>query len=531
MVLSEWTIPRFLFCKHHVSNLFVLQTPPIAPPIAQSPLPPSHFWWVFNRSFFFSHDFVHKFVHHEEFGGDCFFYCRCVITVPYVFGLHGTVVSLHAVYSTVCTMVGVSLPYCLHVLLQYTQHGTVVSVHPVYSAQVLFVLPSRWCVKLKHHFHVLQYTPHGTIILVPQTLDYLYRIMCIYTLYAAATVVSVRLLYSTIPFVPCWYNDSTLTSLQTSWCHIHFANSTLITTSFLKLPFPPFPLSFFPHYICLAPSHSWWVCALLSYCSCWLLLCCLWFHHDEFGACFFLTVGASLLYCLHVQYGLHDAAVFMHPLYSTVCTMLVRQFGVVQFASIVVSQLFVLQTPHSWPLPSSSFLAFLPFPLSFSSTTVLLPLVPCEFEHCCLVLLVDCCLVICDFTMMNLVIAFFLLLVRQYRIVCMYCTGCMVPQLPCTRCTVLFVPCWRNNSTFSRLHRLLCHIHLFCKVHAHWPLGIDICFSFWLWITLLPCFLFFSLALYEECNYPHSALLSAVRNKSPSPPWLYASIESARCLE
>ena len=151
MVLSEWTIPRFLFCKHHVSNLFVLQTPPIAPPIAQSPLPPSHFWWVFNRSFFFSHDFVHKFVHHEEFGGDCFFYCRCVITVPYVFGLHGTVVSLHAVYSTVCTMVGVSLPYCLHVLLQYTPHGTVVSVHPFYPTQVLIVLPSCWCIRLQHH--------------------------------------------------------------------------------------------------------------------------------------------------------------------------------------------------------------------------------------------------------------------------------------------------------------------------------------------------------------------------------------------
>ena len=35
MVLPECTIPCFLFCKHHVSSLFVLQTPPIAPPIAQ----------------------------------------------------------------------------------------------------------------------------------------------------------------------------------------------------------------------------------------------------------------------------------------------------------------------------------------------------------------------------------------------------------------------------------------------------------------------------------------------------------------
>jgi hypothetical protein len=62
MVLPERTIPRFLFCKHHVLNLFVLHTPPVAPPIAQlplsskflifflpsvlhsCPLPPSHFW-------------------------------------------------------------------------------------------------------------------------------------------------------------------------------------------------------------------------------------------------------------------------------------------------------------------------------------------------------------------------------------------------------------------------------------------------------------------------------------------------------
>jgi hypothetical protein len=129
-------------------------------------------------------------------------------------GLHGTVIFVHVVYSTVCTMVGVSLPYRLHVLLQYTPHGTVVSVHPVYSTQVLFVLPSRWCVRLQHHLHVLQYTQHGTIVLVPQTSEYLYRtIVCIYTSHAAATVVSVSPLYSTVSFVPWWYDNSTLTSL------------------------------------------------------------------------------------------------------------------------------------------------------------------------------------------------------------------------------------------------------------------------------------------------------------------------------
>jgi hypothetical protein len=38
VVLPEHAISRFLFCKHAVSNLFVLQTPTIAPHIAQLPL-------------------------------------------------------------------------------------------------------------------------------------------------------------------------------------------------------------------------------------------------------------------------------------------------------------------------------------------------------------------------------------------------------------------------------------------------------------------------------------------------------------
>jgi hypothetical protein len=164
-----------------------------------------------------------------------------------VYGLHGTVVSIHAVYSTVRTMVGVSLPYRLHVLLQYTPHGTVVSVHPVYSVQVLFVLPSRWCVTLQHHLHVLQYTPHDIIILVPQTSDYSYRIVCIYTLHAAT------------PSFP---------------------------SQLLSLPLSR-SLSFQVNLCIVAPSHSWWICALLSCHSCGLLSCRLWFHHDEFGACLF----------------------------------------------------------------------------------------------------------------------------------------------------------------------------------------------------------------------------------------------------
>ena len=50
---------------------------------------------------------------------------------------------------------------------------------------------------------------------------------------------------------------------------------------------------------------------------------------------FFLTVGASLPYCMHVQYGLHGTVVSVLLLYSTVCTMLVRQFKVALFAGVI----------------------------------------------------------------------------------------------------------------------------------------------------------------------------------------------------
>jgi hypothetical protein len=78
-----------------------------------------------------------------------------------------------------------------------------------------------------------------------------------------------------------------------------------------------------------------------------LLSCHLWFHHDEFGDCFFLAVGASIPYCMHVLYGLHGTTASMHPLYSTVCTMLAQQFNVFQVASIAVSHSFVLQSPRT----------------------------------------------------------------------------------------------------------------------------------------------------------------------------------------
>ncbi len=156
MVLPEHTIPRFLFCKHHVLNLFVLQTSPIA----QSPLS-SKFLIFFLPSLLQSCPLASlsfilvsvqlQFVNWWWFGSAVispwwiwwllFLYCRCVTTVLYVYHVHGKVISVHAVYSTVCTMVGVSLPYRVHVLLQYKPHGTVVSVHPVNSTWVrVFIL-------------------------------------------------------------------------------------------------------------------------------------------------------------------------------------------------------------------------------------------------------------------------------------------------------------------------------------------------------------------------------------------------------
>ena len=94
--------------------------------------------------------------------------------------------------------------------------------------------------------------------------------------------------------------------------------------------------------------------------------------------------------------------------YRTICTMLVR-FNVNQFADILVSHLFFfgeLHIDHHF-LPQPSFSSFPSLSASLS-TRVLLPLIPGEFVHCCLVVLVDCCRVVCDFTMMNLVLAVFL---------------------------------------------------------------------------------------------------------------------------
>ena len=131
-------------------------------------------------------------------------------------------------------------------------------------------------------------------------------------------------MYSTVPFVPCWYDDSTLTSLQTLWCHIHFfANSTFITTSFLKLPFlPSFPSPLLSRPLSCSLSFLVSLCIVVL----WLLLIVVvlfvispWWIVWWF---LFFTVGTSLPYCTQVQYGLHGTVVSVHLLYSTIPTML-----------------------------------------------------------------------------------------------------------------------------------------------------------------------------------------------------------------
>ena len=59
---------------------------------------------------------VAELILHIEFGDDF----SCLLSVRHyrivcMYGLHGTAVSVHPVYSTVCIMVGVAQPYQVHV--------------------------------------------------------------------------------------------------------------------------------------------------------------------------------------------------------------------------------------------------------------------------------------------------------------------------------------------------------------------------------------------------------------------------------
>ncbi len=199
-----------------------------------------------------------------------------------------------------------------------------------------------------------------------------------------------------------------------------FANSTLIT-SFLKLPSL---LSSFPSQLLALPlSHSLSFLVSLSIVVLSVLLIvvfllfviapCWWI----WWSLFFLTVGVSLPNRMHVQYGLHGTVVSVHQRYSTVCTMLtvgaslpyrmrvraasydslrapVVHYRLYHAGTTIRSRCHIrffceLNIVHHF-LPQTSLSSFLS-PSASCSTTVSLPLVPREFEHCCLVVLCFCC--------------------------------------------------------------------------------------------------------------------------------------------
>jgi hypothetical protein len=89
-------------------------------------------------------------------------YCWCNYCIVCMYELHGTVVSVHAVYSTVRTMLGVSLPYRVHVHAAWYGSFSTPGV-----ATVLFVP----CL-VSHYRIVCMYALHATVLsgtmMVPQ---------------------------------------------------------------------------------------------------------------------------------------------------------------------------------------------------------------------------------------------------------------------------------------------------------------------------------------------------------------------------
>jgi hypothetical protein len=133
--------------------------------------------------------------------------------------------------------------------------------------------------------------------------------------------------------------------------------------------------------------------------------------------------------------------------------------------------------------------------------------------------------------MMNLLIAFFLT-VGALLPDCMH----VLYRLHGTVVTAPAVqyPLYQAGRTIQR-----------CPVHIHWSVTF-VCFAksthidhFVLtFVSLFDSDSHYSLAfcssllLYTKSAInPHSTLLSAVRSQCPSPSWLYASVESASCLE
>ncbi len=146
-----------------------------------------------------------------------------------------------------------------------------------------------------------------------------------YTLDAAATVVSVHPLYSTIcTMMLVWrFNVAQFVSIVVFFLQTpHW--STLPSSNFhYFLYFPPS----FLLYHCLAPSHSWWVWALLWSCPfCWLLIVVLlfvispwWIWWMLFSNCQYVT---TVLYARTVRaawYGSFHAPAVQYRLYHAYC--------------------------------------------------------------------------------------------------------------------------------------------------------------------------------------------------------------------
>lgn len=146
---------------------------------------------MFNDNFVIAGDLVQLLLHHDEFG-DCFFFtvaasllyrmCMgCMVryfpftrfTVPFV------------------PLVGVSLPYRVRVLFQYTPYGKVVSVHTVYSTRVLFLPSARHYSIIRMYstpVHAASYGNFGASLFVPYCVHV--HVACCYTV-------------PFVPFVPC----------------------------------------------------------------------------------------------------------------------------------------------------------------------------------------------------------------------------------------------------------------------------------------------------------------------------------------
>jgi hypothetical protein len=263
-----------------------------------------------------------------------------------------------------------------------------------------------------------------------------YRIVCVYGLHR--TIVYVHPLYTIICTMLVRRFDPGVT-------FVFFANSTLFTTSFLKLPCLP---SSPPQLLALPVSRSLSFLVSLSIVVLLFLLIVVFFlslaiHHDEYGdRCF------SCCRCYRIVCTYSTGCTVRYYL----CTRCTLSFVPCWYDDLIaVSHSFFLRTQHCCFTTS-----FLKLPRLSSSPPQLLAL-PLS---CFLSFLVSLSIVVL------LIVVFFLLFAihhdeygdrcfsccRCYRIVCTYSMGCTVRYYLCTRCTLSFVPCWYDNLTLPSLH-------------------------------------------------------------------------------